>query len=154
MYAKGMITSDIESHIQDIYGLSVSDTTISRITDKILSLAKEWQQRPLDPLYTVVFMDAIHYHVRSEGQIVKNAVYIAIGINLDGRKDVLGMWVGENESAKFWASVLNSLRNRGVEDILIACTDNLTGFSAAIEAVFPKTEIQFLFRQIYMCWCK
>ena len=138
-----MITSDIESHIQDIYGLSVSDTTISRITDKILSLAKEWQQRPLDPLYTVVFMDAIHYHhVRREGQIVKNAVYIAIGINLDGRKDVLGMWVGENESAKFWASVLNSLRNRGVEDILIACTDNLTGFSAAIEAVFPKTEIQ------------
>ena len=143
MYAKGMITSDIESHIQDIYGLSVSDTTISRITDKILPLAKEWQQRPLDPLYTVVFMDAIHYHhVRSEGQIVKNSVYIAIGINLDGRKDVLGMWVGENESAKFWASVLNSLRNRGVEDILIACTDNLTGFSAAIEAVFPKTEIQ------------
>ena len=87
-------------------------------------------------------MDAIHYHVRSEGQIVKKAVYIAIGINLEGHKDVLGMWVGENESAKFWASVLNSMRNRGVEDILIACTDNLTGFSAAIEAVFPKTEIQ------------
>ena len=87
-------------------------------------------------------MDAIHYHVRSEGQIVKKAVYIAIGIDLDGRKDVLGMWVGENESAKYWATVLNSLRNRGVEDIFIACTDNLTGFSAAINAVFPRTDIQ------------
>ena len=133
MYAKGMTTGDIEAHIQNIYGVDVSDTTVSRITDKILPVAKEWQQRPLD---------AIHYHVRSEGQIVKKAVYIAIGINLDGKKDVLGMWVGENESAKFWATVLNGLRNRGVEDIFIACTDNLTGFSAAIEAVFPKTEIQ------------
>lgn len=142
MYAKGMSTSDIESHIQDIYGLSVSDTTISRVTDKVLPLAKEWQQRPLESLYAVVFMDAIHYHVRSEGQIIKKAVYVAIGINIEGRKDVLGMWVGENESAKFWATVLNNMRNRGVEDILIACTDNLTGFSAAIEAVFPKTEIQ------------
>ena len=90
----------------------------------------------------MVFLDAIHYHVRSEGQVAKKAVYIAIGVNLDGRKDVLGMWVGENESAKYWATILNSLRNRGVEDIFIACTDNLTGFSAAIESVFPKTEIQ------------
>ena len=142
MYAKGMTTSDIENHIRDIYGIDVSDTTVSRVTDKILPIAKEWQQRPLETVYAVVFLDAIHYHVRSEGQIVKKAVYIAIGINLDGRKDVLGMWVGENESAKFWATVLNGLRNRGVEDIFIACTDNLTGFSAAIEAVFPKTEIQ------------
>lgn len=90
----------------------------------------------------MVFLDAIHYHVRSEGQVMKKAVYIAIGIDLDGRKDVLGMWVGENESAKYWATILNGLRNRGVEDIFIACTDNLTGFSSAIEAVFPKTEIQ------------
>ena len=142
MYAKGMTTSDIETHIQDIYGVEVSDTTVSRITDKILPIAKEWQQRPLEEIYAVVFLDAIHYHVRSEGQIVKKAVYIAIGIDLDGKKDVLGMWVGENESAKFWATVLNGLKNRGVEDIFIACTDNLTGFSAAIEAVFPKTEIQ------------
>ena len=142
MYAKGMTTSDIESHIHDIYGIEVSDTTVSRITDKILPVAKEWQQRPLESIYAVVFMDAIHFHVRSEGQIVKKAVYIAIGINLDGKKDVLGMWVGENESTKYWASVLNSLRNRGVEDIFIACTDNLTGFANAIEAVFPKTEIQ------------
>ena len=142
MYAKGMTTGDIESHIRDIYGLEVSDTTVSRITDKILPVAKEWQQRPLESIYAVVFLDAIHYHVRSEGQIVKKAVYIAIGIDLDGMKDVLGMWVGENESAKFWATVLNGLRNRGVEDIFIACTDNLTGFSDAITAVFPKTDIQ------------
>ena len=140
MYAKGMTTSDIESHMRDIYGIEVSDTTVSRVTDKILPIAKEWQQRPLEAVYTVVFLDAIHFHVRSEGRIVKKAVYIAIGINLDGRKDVLGIWVGENDSAKFWATVLNGLRNRGLEDILIACTDNLTGFSAAIEAVFPKIE--------------
>ena len=142
MYAKGMTTGDIEAHIQDIYGVDVSDTTVSRITDKILPVAKEWQQRPLEAVYEVVFLDAIHYHVRSEGHIVKKAVYIAIGIDLDGHKDVLGMWVGENESAKYWATVLNSLRNRGIEDIFIACTDNLCGFSTAIEAVFPKIEIQ------------
>ena len=142
MYAKGMTTGDIETHIRDIYGIEVSDTTVSRITDKILPVAKEWQQRPLESIYAVVFLDAIHYHVRSEGQVIKKAVYIAIGINLDGRKSVLGMWVGENKSAKFWATVLNGLRNRGVEDIFIACTDNLTGFTAAIEAVFPQTEVQ------------
>lgn len=142
MYAKGMTTSDIESHIADIYGLEISDTTVSRITDKILPIAKEWQARPLESIYAVVFMDAIHYHVRSEGSIIKKAVYVAIGINLHGIKDVLGMWIGENESAKFWLSVMNSLKNRGVEDVLIACVDGLTGFSNAIEAVFPKTEIQ------------
>lgn len=112
MYAKGMSTADIEEHIRDIYGLSVSDSTVSRITDKILPEAKEWQQRPLESVYAVVFLDAIHYHVRSEGQIVKKAVYIAIGIGLDGKKDVLGMWVGENESAKFWASVLKETLNK------------------------------------------
>ena len=102
-----MSTGDIEAHIEDSYGVSVSDSTVSRITDKILPVAREWQQRPLESIYAVVFLDAIHYHGRSEGQIVKKAVYIAIGVNLDGRKDVLGMWVGENESAKFWATVLN-----------------------------------------------
>ena len=142
MYAKGMTTADIGDHIRDIYGIEVSESTVSRITDKVLPEAKEWQQRPLESVYAVIFMDAIHYHVRSEGQVVKKAVYIAIGIDLSGRKDVLGMWVGENESAKYWATVLNSLRNRGVEDIFIACTDNLTGFSNAIEAVFPRTDIQ------------
>lgn len=142
MYAKGMTTRDIDAHIREIYGIEVSDSTVSRITDKILPIVKEWQQRPLEEIYTVVFLDAIHYHVRSEGQIVKKAVYIAIGINMSGIKEVLGMWVGENESAKYWLSILNSLRNRGVEDILIACVDGLTGFDNAIEAVYPKTEIQ------------
>ena len=104
MYAKGMTTSDIEAHIREIYGLSVSDTTVSRITDKILPIAKDWQKRPLESIYAVVFMDAIHYHVRQEGSIVKKAVYIAIGIDLNGQKDVLGLWIGENESAKFWLS--------------------------------------------------
>ena len=142
MYAKGMTTSDIEAHIKDIYGLECSDTTISRITDKILPVVREWQSRPLEEIYAVVFMDAIHFHVRSEGQIIKKAVYIAIGINMDGIKEVLGMWVGAKESGKFWLSVMNSLKNRGVEDILIACVDGLTGFTNAIEAVYPDTEIQ------------
>lgn len=142
MYAKGMTTADIEGHIREIYGLSVSDTTVSRVTDKILPVVREWQNRPLEEVYAVVFMDAIHFHVRSEGTIIKKAVYIAIGIQLDGRRDVLGMWVGENESAKFWLSILNSLKNRGVQDILIACVDGLTGFNNAIEAAYPRTEIQ------------
>ena len=142
MYAKGMTTRDIDAHIREIYGIEVSDSTVSRITDKILPVVKEWQQRPLEEIYAVVFLDAIHYHVRSEGQIVKKAVYIAIGINMEGFKEVLGMWVGENESAKYWLSILNGLKNRGVEDILIACVDGLTGFDNAIEAVYPKTEIQ------------
>lgn len=142
MYAKGMTTGDIESHIREIYGIEVSDSTVSRITDKILPVVKEWQSRPLESIYAVVFMDAIHFHVRSEGQIVKKAVYIAIGVQMDGVKDVLGLWIGENESAKFWLSVMNGIKNRGVEDILIACVDGLTGFTSAIEAVFSKTEIQ------------
>ncbi|MEM5781334.1 MAG: IS256 family transposase, partial [Lawsonibacter sp.] len=142
MYAKGMTTGDIEAHIREIYGLEVSDTTISRVTDKILPVVKEWQMRPLEEIYAVVFLDAVHFHVRSEGQIVKKAVYVAIGVQMDGVRDVLGMWVGENESAKFWLGILNGLKNRGVADILIACVDGLTGFISAIEAVFPQTEIQ------------
>lgn len=137
-----MTTSDIEAHMQDLYGLSVSDSTISRITDKILPMVHEWQERPLDDIYAVIFMDAIHYHVRSEGRIIKKAVYIVIGINMEGRKDVLGMYVGENESAKYWMSVINGLKNRGIKDILIACVDGLNGFPQAIEAAFPDTEIQ------------
>jgi len=143
MYAKGMSTSDIEAHIREIYGLSVSDTTVSRVTDKILPVVKEWQSRPLESIYAVVFMDGIFFHVRQEGQIVKKAVYIAIGVQMDGIRDVLGMWVGgSGESAKFWLGILNSLKMRGVRDILIACVDGLTGFPNAIEAVFPQTEIQ------------
>ena len=143
MYAKGMTTNDIESHMRELYDIEISDSTISRITDKILPIVKEWQERPLEEIYVVVFMDAIHYHVRNnEGRIVKRAVYIAIGIDMEGHKDVLGMYVGQNESAKFELSILNGLKNRGVEDILIACVDGLTGFPQAIEAVFPQTEIQ------------
>ena len=142
MYAKGMTTGDIESHMRELYDIDISDSTISRITDKVLPIVKEWQERPLSEVYAVVFMDAIHYHVRSEGRIVKRAVYIIIGIDMYGRKDVLGMYVGENESAKFWLSIMNGLKNRGISDILITCVDGLTGFTQAIEAVFPKTEIQ------------
>lgn len=134
-------TGDIESHMKELYDIDISDSTISRITNKILPIVKEWQERPLEEVYAVVYMDAIHYHVRSEGRIVKRAVYIALGINMDG-KEVLGMYVGDNESAKFWLSIINGLKNRGVEDILITCVDGLTGFPQAIEAVFPQTEIQ------------
>lgn len=142
MYAKGMTTGDIESYMRELYDTDISDSTISRITDKILPIVKEWQERPLEEIYAVVFMDAIHFHVRHEGRIAKRAVYIAIGIDMDGHKDVLGMYVGQNESAKFWLSILNGLKNRGVQDILIACVDGLTGFPQAIEVVFPETEIQ------------
>ena len=141
MYAKGMTTGDIESHMRELYDIDISDSTISRITDKILPIVKEWQERPLEEVYAVVFMDAIHYHVRSEGRIVKRAVYIALGIDMNGKKDVLGMYVGENESAKFWLSIMNGLKNRGVEDILIACVDGLNGFPQAIEAVYPNPTI-------------
>ena len=142
MYAKGMTTGDIESHLKELYDFDISDSTISRITDKILPLVKEWQERPLEEVYAVLFMDAIHYHVRSEGRIVKRAVYIALGIDMNGRKDVLGMYVGENESAKFWLSIMNGLKNRGVENILIACVDGLNGFPQAIEAVYLQIEVQ------------
>ena len=142
MYAKGMTTGDIEAHMKELYDMDISDSTISRITDKILPIVKEWQERPLEDIYAVVYMDAIHYHVRCEGRIVKRAVYIALGIDMRGRRDVLGMYVGENESAKFWLSIMNGLKNRGVEDILIACVDRLSGFPQAIEAVYPQTEIQ------------
>ena len=142
MYAKGMTTADIENHMKDLYDIDISDSTISRITDKIMPVVKEWQERPLEAVYAAVFMDAIHYHVRSEGRIVKKAVYIALGVDMDGHKDILGMYIGENESAKFWLSVLNGLKNRGVEDILIVCVDGLSGFPQAIEAVYPNAEIQ------------
>ena len=142
MYAKGMTTRDIDAHIQDIYGLEVSESTISRITDKIMPIVKEWQQRPLEKVYSVMYIDAIHYHVRCDGQIVKKAVYVSIGIKLNGEKDVLGMWVGENESVKYWATVLNQLRNRGMDDVFIISCDNLSGLSSAIQSIFPKSEIQ------------
>jgi putative transposase len=115
---------------------------ISNITNKVMPLIKEWQNRPLQSVYAVVFLDAIHFKVKQEGQIVNKAAYMSIGIDLDGNKDVLGIWIGENESAKFWLSVLNEMRNRGVQDILITCVDNLTGFTEAIGACYPETQVQ------------
>ena len=138
MYAKGMTTGDIETHIQDIYGIEVSDTTISRITDKILPIAKEWQQRPLEAVYGLrCGLSGCHPLPRPQRRTDREKrQFISPWVSIwTGKKDVLGMWVGENESAKYWATVLNGLKNRGVEDIFIACTDNLTGFSAAIGAV-------------------
>jgi transposase-like protein len=142
MYAKGMTNRDIETHINDIYGFNASPSLISRITDKVLPLAKEWQNRPLESVYAIMFLDAIHFNVRKDATVVKKAVYIAIGINLEGEKDVLGMWIGENESSRFWLNVVTEMRNRGVKDVLIASVDGLNGFSDAIRSVFPKTEIQ------------
>lgn len=142
LYAKGVSTREIQDHLQNLYGLEVSPTFISNVTNKIIPLIKEWQNRPLQGVYAVVFLDAIHFKVKQDGAIVNKAAYMVIGIDLDGNKDVLGMWIGENESAKFWLSVLNDLKNRGVQDMLITCVDNLTGFSQAISACYPKTEIQ------------
>ena len=142
MYAKGMSTRDISTHLHSVYGVDASAEMISKMTDRILSLAKEWQNRPLDRKYAVVFMDAIHYYVRQDNATVKKAVYIAIGIRLNGSKEVLGMWVGGNESTKYWLGVLTEIKNRGVEDILIVSVDGLTGFGDAIHAVYPQAEIQ------------
>lgn len=142
MYARGMTTRDIQSHLENIYGVDASPELISRITDKILPLVTEWQNRPLSSIYAILFMDAIHYKVRYEGRVVSKAAYTAIGVDLEGTKDVLGIWIGETESAKFWLSVLNEIKNRGTKDILIASVDNLSGFSDAIKAVYPETEIQ------------
>jgi len=142
LYAKGVSTREIQDHLQGLYGIEISATLISNVTNKIMPLIKEWQNRPLQSVYAVVFLDAIHFKVKQDGAIVNKAAYRVIGVDLDGNKDVLGMWMGENESAKFWLSVLNELKNRGVQDILITCVDNLTGFSQAIAACYPKTEIQ------------
>jgi putative transposase len=142
MYAKGMSTRDIQAHYNDIYGVNLSPTLVSNITDRILPQVQQWQNRPLQQVYAVVFMDAIHYKVRQDNAIVSKAAYMVIGIDLEGHKDVLGMWVGENESAKFWLGVLSDLKSRGVKDILINCVDNLNGFSEAIAAVYPQTDVQ------------
>ena len=142
MYAKGMTTRDISTHIKEIYGFGISESMVSKITNKILPTIEEWQNRPLEKVYPFVFLDAIHYHVRENNIVVKKAVYIALGYNIEGYKEILGMWVGENESSKYWLLVLNQLKERGLEDILIVSTDNLSGFSQAIESVYPKTEIQ------------
>lgn len=142
LYTKGNSCRDIQDHLIQIYGIEVSPTFISNVTDKILPQIQAWQNRPLSEVYALVFLDAIHFKVRQEGRILAKAAYIVIGVDLEGIKQVLGIWIGEAESAKFWMGVLSEIKSRGTADILICCTDNLTGFSEAINAVFPKTQIQ------------
>ncbi|ABN52203.1 IS256-like element ISCth4 family transposase [Acetivibrio thermocellus] len=142
MYARGMSTREINEQIQEIYGFEVSAEMVSKITDKILPQIEEWQKRPLGEVYPIVFIDAIHFSVKNDGIVGKKAVYIVLAIDIEGQKDVIGIYVGENESSKFWLSVLNDLKNRGVKDILILCADALSGIKDAINAAFPNTEYQ------------
>jgi transposase-like protein len=142
LYSQGTSTRDIERTMQEMYGIEVDATRVSKITDKLLPMIREWQNRPLESVYAMVLLDAIHYKVREEGVVVKKAVYIAIGTDLEGKKDVLGLWVGATESSKYWLGVLNGLKNRGVQDILVVSVDGLTGFSEAIAVAYPQTEVQ------------
>jgi len=142
LYGLGMSYNDIRNHIEEMYGIELSQGMLNQITDSIIPEIHEWQNRPLNSLYPFVWMDAIHYKVREEGQVVSKAVYTVLGINLDGRKELLGIYISESEGARFWLQVLSDLTNRGVKDILIASIDNLTGFSEAIKTIFPKTEVQ------------
>ena len=142
MYARGMTTRDIQAHLKDIYGVDVSADLISNVTDAVINEVKEWQNRPLDELYPIVYLDAMVLKIRSEGRVVNKSAYLAIGINLEGLKDVLGIWIEQTEGAKFWLKVMNDLKNRGIKDIFIACIDGLKGFPEAIEATFPKAEVQ------------
>ena len=142
MYAKGMSTRDIHAHMHKIYGVNISADLVSGITDKVLPVAREWQNRPLPELYAIVYLDGMVFSVNQEGQVAKKTAYVITGITIEGERDVLGIWIGEAESAKFWMSALVSIKNRGVKDILIASIDGLSGFEQAIESVFPQTEIQ------------
>jgi len=142
LYAHGLSTRDISEQIQSLYGFEMSHDMVSKITDRILPDLKEWQNRPLENVYTFVFMDAIHYKVKTEGQIKNCAAYVVIGVNKEGMKDILGIWIGEAESSKFWLGVMTELKNRGVDDILIFCVDGLTGMENAINTAYPKAIIQ------------
>ena len=142
LYATGMTTRDISEQIKELYGVDISAETVSNITNRILPLVSEWQNRPLEKTYSFIFMDAIHYKVREDKQIIVKAAYVVIGVNMDGEKEVLGIWIGANESSKFWLSVLNDLKNRGIQDVLIFCVDGLNSFKEAIGAAFPFAKIQ------------
>ena len=142
LYAKGMSTRDIQAEVEDLYGITLSPSMISKITDKVIATATEWQNRMLDEIYPIVYLDAMYFKVRSNGKIVNKAVYICLGYTLEGYKDILGIWVDEAEGAKFWLSICNDLKNRGVKKILIACMDGLKGFPQAIKTVFPTVDIQ------------
>lgn len=142
LYARGMTVREIQSHLEEMYGTEVSPTLISSVTDAVADEVKTWQSRPLDALYPIVYLDCIHVKVRDAGTVRAKAVYLALGINMTGEKELLGIWIAQTEGAKFWLQVITELKNRGVQDIFIACVDGLKGFPEAIEAVFPKTDVQ------------
>lgn len=142
LYARGLTTRELQDHLEEIYEVEVSPALISKVTDAVLDEVKAWQSRPLDPVWPIVYLDAIHLKIRTDGRVQNRAVYVALGVDLDGQKELLGLWIGESEGAKFWLNVLTELSSRGVQDILIAAVDGLTGFPEAIESVFPKTEVQ------------
>lgn len=142
LYARGMTTRDIQAQLEDLYGVAVSHTLISNVTEAVEAERKAWQNRTLDAIYPIVWLDAIVVKVRHEGRVINKAIHLALGVNLEGQKELLGLWMTQNESAKFWLSVLTELHNRGVKDIYIACVDGLTGFPEAIETVFPQTQVQ------------
>ena len=142
LYARGMTVREIQSHLEEMYGTEISPTLISSVTDAVMEDAKAWQSRPLDVLYPIVYLDCIHVKTRDNGAVRAKAVYLALGINLAGEKELLGLWIAQTEGAKFWLQVVTELKNRGVQDIFIACVDGLKGFPEAIETVFPKTAVQ------------
>jgi putative transposase len=142
MYARGMTTRDIQGHLEEIYGVQVSPTLVSQVTEAVTDEIRLWQNRPLDEVYPILYLDAVRVKVRHDGHVINKAVYLAIAITMDGLKEVLGMWTAETEGAKFWLQVVTELKNRGVKDIFIACVDGLKGFPEAIESVFPKTQVQ------------
>jgi len=139
LYARGLTTREINEQIQVLYGIEVSATMVSNITNQIIPEIKEWQERPLDNVYPIIFIDAVHFSVREENRVIKKAAYVVLCINKEGYKEILGIWIGENESFKFWLGVLNDLKQRGIQDILIMCSDNLTGIKQAIETAYPNT---------------
>ncbi len=142
MYARGMTYREIKAHLEEIYGVGVSPDLISTVTDAVIDEVRAWQQRPLDPLYPILYLDALQVKVKDQGRVSNKAIYLAIGVNLQGIKEVLGMWASENEGAKFWLGIVTELKNRGVKDIFIACVDGLKGFPEAIETIYPKTQVQ------------
>jgi putative transposase len=142
LYARGMTTRDIQSRLEEMYGAEVSPSLISEVTDAVMEEVRAWQSRPLDPIYAIVYLDALVVKMRHEGRVENRAVFVALGVNLGGQKDVLGLWTSATEGAKLWLQILTEIRNRGVQDVLIACVDGLKGFPEAIQAVYPKTQVQ------------
>ena len=151
MYGRGMSVREIQGHLRDLYGIDVSPDLVSSVTDAVLDEIAEWQNRPLEPLYALVFFDAIRIKVRDQGTVRNKAVYVALGVRPDGTKEILGLWIEQSEGAKFWLKVMNELRDRGVEDVLIAIVDGLKGFPEAITAVFPQTQVQTCIVHLLRC---